>query len=159
MYKVITSGKKYKYINNFQKMFIFIIVLLNSISGLQIKNVSVNMYLIFAFVLIVFYFFLKYNTNELKLPVKKTFILYMFFSIISCILSLLYTYKIPHENIVIKYAINSAVYLLIFLFLYNTKKELKNEFIDVFINALIWAARVQVIWGLMQVILVYVYRD
>lgn len=140
----------------FDRVFIYSFILLNSISGLKIADVSVN-----GILMIVFfgYILLKYlsNTHNLRLKIQKgdTFVTFMIASMISCLLSVFATYSLPHQNVVAGYLANSMVYFFIYLLLYNTERSLRNSISVVFKNGLIYAARIQAVWGIAQLVLLY----
>ena len=146
----------YKWLNKIDRIFIYLFVILNSISGLQIKNVSINSILVLLFIVFVLIKFItKKSDNNIFLPKNNLFIFLMFSCILSCVFSLTYTYVIPHNSVVISFIMNAFCYIMIFVLLYNTDKEMFKEMCDVFVKGLIYAARIQVIWGLLQMVFLY----
>lgn len=141
------------------KTVIYVFVILNSICGLQIAGVSVNSVLVGLFFIYSISAFLRYNRNT-RIVVRKNsyFTYYTLFTILSSLFSCFYTFVLPHVSIVITYMINGIVYLGIYMLLSNTKSEYIDELVKTFKWALIIAARVQAIWGMLQIILLYGFR-
>ena len=148
--------QKYSKIRLFDRAFIYCFILLNSISGLKIADVPVN-----GILMIVFfgYISLKYlsDTHNPHLKIQKgdTFVTFIIASMISCLLSVFATYSLPHQNVVAGYLANGLVYFFIYLLLYNTEQSLRNSISVVFKNGLVYAARIQAVWGIAQLVLLY----
>ncbi|MBP3255298.1 MAG: hypothetical protein J6M60_02260 [Clostridia bacterium] len=153
---VINTKKNYKFLNILDRVFVCLFLILNSISGLQINNISINSILMFLFVVFVLLKYVdKRNKKKRNIPKNNIFVFFIFSCIISCVISLVYEYVIPHANIAFSFLINCICYLIIFIILFNIDKEFFKEICEIFINGLIYAARVQVIWGILQMVLIY----
>lgn len=139
-----------------EKLFIYVFVVLNSISGLEIARVSINTILVGAFVVFSSVEYLKYRKDQiLKIPKCSGFVLFMICSAISCIISMMYDFQIVHQNIVKSYLLNSIVYLGAFVLLFNCKKEYVIECTNYYVTGMIYAARIQAVWGIFQIVLQY----
>ena len=103
---------------------------------------------------------LVYMVNRkqaIRIKKRDYFAIYIICAILSCAFSMLYTYSLPHISIVSSYLLNCIIYLIIFVLMRNCKEEYKNEFINAFMNGLIYAARIQAVWGLLQLVLLYTF--
>ncbi len=146
------------FINPIIKVIIAVIVFLNSISGLQIGNVSVNLYFNIIFAAIMLLLYLKNRGDGFKIPKVSALVLFIVFGIISSFISYFTDYPLEHKNIVFRYMISSFVYLIVFLSLYNTNDEFKSELEKTFIKALLYAARIQALWGIIQLVFLYGFK-
>ena len=139
-----------------EKLFIYVFVILNSISGLQIAGMSINTIFVGAFVAFCSIEYLKYrNDSALKIPKYSGFVLFMICSVISCLISMFYDFQIVHQNIVKSYLLNSAIYLVAFILLFNCKRDYVIECTDYYVVGIIYAARIQAVWGILQLVLQY----
>ena len=143
-------------IGKLDKWFLYSFILLNSISGLKIADVSVNGILMIVFFIFVLFKYLsnKHNMN-LKIQKRDSFVMFMIASMVSSLLSVFEVYSIPHQNVVIGYLANSLVYFLIYLLLYNLEYTVKYSISVAFRKGLVYAARIQALWGIVQLILLY----
>lgn len=139
-----------------EKLFIYVFVILNSISGLQIAGVSINTIFVGVFVAFCSIEYLKYRSDSvLKIPRYSGFILFMICSAISCLISMFYDFQIVHQNIVKSYLLNSAIYLVAFILLFNCKRDYVIECTDYYVKGIIYAAKIQAVWGILQLVLQY----
>lgn len=137
------------------RIIIYIFCILNSISGLQIRGISLNTIFVGLFAAYVFIAYLKHSDKTLVFGKKDYYAFYIISAGISCLFSLFNTYVLPHRAIVRSYLINCIIYFLIFIMLRNCKKTYKKEFCETFKDGLIYAARIQAVWGILQLILLY----
>lgn len=139
-----------------EKLFIYTFVILNSISGLQIAGVALNTLFVGAFVVFSAAEYLKYrNSSNLKIPKYSGFVLFLIFSIISCLMSMMYEFQIAHQSVVKSYLINSVIYLAIFVLFFNCKWQYVDECTDCYSDGIVYAARIQAAWGILQIVLQY----
>ena len=140
------------------KVFIYIFCLLNSISGLQIAGISLYTIFVAIFATFIIYGFAKNGNHYYRISKRDYFAIYILCSSLSCIFSIFYKYILPHVPIVRTYLLNCGIYLVMFVLLKNYKTDYKCELISTFRNGLIFAARVQAVWGLLQFMLLYTFH-
>lgn len=146
-------------ISRMEEVFIYLFVILNSISGVQIAGKSINTFLVAAFLIYVVIFYMKHrNGSSVSIPKWSDFIFFNLCSIISCLLSMCYTFSLTHNAVVRGYLVNGAAYVVIFVLFFNCKTESINAFVKTFRDALILTAKINVIWGFLQTGLVYIAR-
>lgn len=139
-----------------EKLFIYVFVTLNSISGLQIAGVSVNTFFVGAFMAFEGIEYLKYRDDRvLKAPKHSGFVLFMICSAFSCFISMFYDFQIVHQNVVKSYLLNSVIYLVIFILLFNCNEDYVTECTNGYARGIIYAARIQAVWGIFQLVLQY----
>lgn len=139
-----------------EKLFIYTFVILNSISGLQIAGVAINTLFVGVFFVFSAIEYLKYRTSSnLKMPKYSSFVFFLIFSIISCLMSMLYDFQLAHQDVVKSYLINSFIYLTIFVLFFNCKSQYVDECTGCFSDGLVYAARIQAVWGILQIVLQY----
>ena len=144
-------------ISKVEVVFVYLFVILNSISGVQIGGKSVNTFLVMAFFMYVVVFYLKHRKqSSISIPKKNGFIFFNLFSIISCAFSMCYVFSLPHTAVVSGYLVNSVAYIIIFLLFYNCTNESVSSFVKIFKDALVLTAKINVVWGFLQTALVYV---
>ena len=143
-------------IGKLDKWFLYCFILLNSISGLKIADISVNGILMIIFLIyILFKYFSNKHNKSLKIQKMDVFVMFTIASMVSCLLSVFATYSIPHQNVVIGYLANSLVYFFIYVLMYNMEDIVKHSISMVFRKGLVYAARIQAVWGIAQMILLY----
>ena len=91
----------------------------------------------------------------MKIPRASGFLLFILCSMVSCLFSMAYDFRVEHYDIVKSYLINSTFYLVIFVLLFNCTNKYLSECTDCYVNGIVWAARIQAIWGILQLILQY----
>lgn len=139
-----------------EKIIVIGFVILNSISGLQISGISVNAVFVGLFTVFAGVEFLKHkNKGGMKIPRASGFLLFILCSMVSCLFSMAYDFRVEHYDIVKSYLINSTFYLVIFVLLFNCTNKYLSECTDCYVNGIVWAARIQAIWGILQLILQY----
>ena len=139
-----------------EKLFIYTFVILNSISGLQIAGVAINTLFVGVFVVFSAIEYLRYrSSSNLKIPKYSGFVFFLIFSIISCLMSMMYDFQIAHQSVVKSYLINSAIYLVIFVLFFNCKWQYVDECSGCYSDGIIYAARIQAVWGILQIVLQY----
>lgn len=139
-----------------EKYFVIGFIILNSISGLQIAGVSINAIFVSVFFLFSCVEYLKHRRNEtLKLPKKSGFLMFTICSFVSCLMSMAYVFRLEHYSIVESYLFNSILYFIIFVLFFNCTGDFISEISDCFACGLVYAARIQAIWGVAQMILMY----
>lgn len=139
-----------------EKLFIYIFVILNSISGLQIARVAINTLLVGVFVVFSTIEYLRYrSSSNIEIPKYSGFVFFLIFSIISCLMSTMYDFQIAHQEIVKSYLINSVIYLVIFVLFFNCKWQYVDECTGCYSNGIVYAARIQAVWGILQIVLQY----
>lgn len=139
-----------------EKIIIIGFVILNSISGLQISGISVNAVFVGLFTLFAGVEFLKHkNKGGMKIPRASGFLLFILCGMVSCLLSMAYNFRVEHYDIVKSYLINSTFYLVIFALFFNCTNKYISECTDCYVNGIVLAARIQAIWGILQLILQY----
>ena len=142
--------------SKFERIYVYLFIILNSISGLRIANISLNSVFVALFAVYVGCIYLfQGHRNKLTLPKNDYFWKFILASIASCIFSLLYHFSIPHTDVVLSYLVNSIIYFVVYILLYNSKKKFITDLSDSFRNGLIYAARIQAAWGIAQIILIY----
>lgn len=151
-----SSSSKCFTMRPFDRLFLYCFILFNSISGLKIADVSVNGILILVFFAYILFKYLN-NTHNKKLKIQKKdfFVMFIIASIVSCLLSIFATYSIPHQNVVIGYVTNCLVYFFVYLLLYNMEHPIKCSISVVFKKGLVYTARIQAVWGIVQLVLLY----
>lgn len=134
----------------YEKVIVIVFVIFNSISGLQISGISVNAVFVGLFALFAGVEFLKHKDKRgMKIPRTSGFLLFILFSMVSCLFSMAYNFRVEHYDIVKSYLINSTLYLVIFvLFFYCTNKYI-SECTDCYVRGIVLAARIQAIWGIL----------
>lgn len=144
-------------ISKTEEVFIYLFVILNSISGVQIAGKSINTFLVILFLAYVVLFYMKHRKErQVSIPKRSDFIFFNIFSMISCLLSMCYAFSLPHNAVVRGYLVNSIAYVIVFVLFLNCKTESINEFLRIFKNALVLTAKINVVWGFLQTGLVYI---
>lgn len=142
--------------NKMDYFIVYTFIILNSISGWQIRGVAVNAIVVFSFAV---YIFMKYlvcrKQNEIRFAIKNPFLLFIIFSALSCLLSMIRTYSLPHFGTVLNFAENCVIYLLVFVFLYNSNNRFIGDLKAAFKRGLVLAARIQAVWGIAQIMFLY----
>lgn len=141
--------------SKFNKRIIYAFCILNSISGLQILGIKVNAIIVGLFLLFIIAIGPNAMANPLKIKTNDSFFYYLTASAVSCIISCMHTFVLPHKSVVISYLINCVMYIIMYMFLVNYKADVRKEFTDAFVQGLIYAARIQAVWGIIQIVLLY----
>ena len=135
---------------------VIVFVIFNSISGLQISGISVNAVFVGLFALFAGVEFLKHKDKRgMKIPRTSGFLLFILFSMVSCLFSMAYNFRVEHYDIVKSYLINSTLYLVIFVLFFNCTNKYISECTDCYVRGIVLAARIQAIWGILQLVLQY----
>ena len=130
------------------KNIIITLTVLNSISGLQINGISLNAVFMVLYLLFVGILWFSKGKRKLRLKANDAVLPFLACGILSCIISLAYNYKMAgYQSIVINYAVNSLVYILLYVMLFNLKDSCKYDYVDSFVKGLILAAKIQFCWG------------
>ena len=98
------------------------------------------------FIVITFFITTKGNITVKK---NDSFLFFLIASAISCGLSYMYDYILPHISIVRRYLVNCIAYIVMYILLSNMKNDVREHIIESYINGLIYAARIQAIWGIL----------
>lgn len=139
-----------------ERIYLYAFVLLNSISGLKIADISVNAAIIISFLLyITFKYLLQPHDRRILAKKHDAVLLFLSASLISCLFSMAMTFSIPHISVVASYLVNSVVYLIIYLLICNMHSPTRLLLSATYRGALIFAARVQAVWGIAQLVLLY----
>lgn len=135
---------------------IYVLVLVNSVSGLQIAGISVNTVVNLCLSVVVFFYFLLFREKKsVKTQTLHPYFLFFFAAAISCAYSMTQTYELEHYRIVRSFLINSVAYLVLFVLLYHLQDGHKQRLVGCYRKAVVFSARVQAIWGILQIILLY----
>ena len=124
------------------RVFIYVFCVLNSISGLQIAGISLNTIFVGLFAVFIACGCVTNGKREIRIKKRDYFAVYIICAILSCAFSMFYTYRLPHVSIVSNYLLNCIIYLMIFVLLRNCREGYKNELSKMFMNGLIYAARI-----------------
>ena len=85
----------------YEKVIVIVFVIFNSISGLQISGISVNAVFVGLFALFAGVEFLKHKDKRgMKIPRTSGFLLFILFSMVSCLFSMAYNFRVEHYDIV-----------------------------------------------------------
>lgn len=137
------------------KWIIYSFCILNSISGLQISGIAINSVIVGIFMIFIIVIYIRTSVGIIKIKRNDYYFYYLLSAIISCILSSMYVYVLPHVHIVRGFLINCIMYILMYILLVNLRTDVRESFSETFVLGLIYAARVQVIWGIAQIVLLY----
>ena len=133
---------------------IYSFITLNSISGLEISGISVNSLLVGAFAIYIYCRSFKGKIN-IRVKGKEYFLWFLCACIMSCAFSMLYSFTIPHVRMVRSYLINSLIYVFVYIRMTRMRSASRDEINRHYINGLVCAARIQAVWGLLQLIMLY----
>ena len=100
-----------------EKIIVIGFVILNSISGLQISGISVNAVFVGLFTVFAGVEFLKHkNKGGMKIPRASGFLLFILCSMVSCLFSMAYDFRVEHYNS--KYVKPENFFVIVYLMYY-----------------------------------------